>query len=379
MITRDITITVNGRTHRASVEPRTSLADFLRESLLLTGTHLGCEQGVCGACTVNLDGAPARSCIVSVAACDGADVRTIEGFEDDAVMANLRRAFSASHALQCGYCTPGMLITSRDIVTRLPDADEHRIRVELSGNLCRCTGYMGIVEAIGGVLESRPVAVPMEAPTRAAAAPPPMPPKPTVPAARKTAVDTDPKMTRLTQSFSVGFPRDAVWALFGDFPRVVVCMPGASLTADPDGGHVIGKVAVKLGPIRAEFAGEGDINIDAAAYSGTVRGMGLDKGHNSRAKGDVIYRLTEEDGNTTRVDVDVAFALSGTLAQFSRGGIVNAVADRMTQMFVANLEAALGGADATAPRAGPQTAELEGGRFVLSVLWAWLMSPFRRP
>ncbi len=150
-----ISLTVNGEPVTAEVEPRQHLADFLREKLLLTGTHLGCEHGVCGACTLMIDGEPARSCITLAVACDGAAVRTIEDFDDDPVMAELRAAFSAEHALQCGYCTPGMLMTARDIVTRLPEADAARIRVELSGNLCRCTGYVGIVNAIQRVLKAR--------------------------------------------------------------------------------------------------------------------------------------------------------------------------------------------------------------------------------
>ena len=154
-VKRPVAMTVNGQRVEAQVEPRTHLADFLRESQGLTGTNLGCEHGVCGACTIEIDGAPARSCIAYAVACDGASVRTIEGFDDDPVMAQLREAFTAEHALQCGYCTPGMLVTARDIVTRLPRADEERIRKELSGNLCRCTGYMGIVRAIQRVLTAR--------------------------------------------------------------------------------------------------------------------------------------------------------------------------------------------------------------------------------
>lgn len=152
-------LTVNGQDVCAEVEPRTHLADFLREQQGLTGTHLGCEHGVCGACTIELDGAPARSCIQFAVRCEGAKVRTIEGFDDDAVMQQLRAAFSAEHALQCGFCTPGMLITARDIVLRLPHlvngTDEARIRHELAGNLCRCTGYKGIVRAIQRVLRQR--------------------------------------------------------------------------------------------------------------------------------------------------------------------------------------------------------------------------------
>jgi carbon-monoxide dehydrogenase small subunit len=150
-----LSLTVNGEAMTIDAEPRDQLADVLRGRLMLTGTHLGCEQGVCGACTVEIDGAPARSCITHAGSCDGASVRTIEGFGDDAVMAALREAFSREHALQCGYCTPGMLIAARDIVLRLPEADEARVREELAGNLCRCTGYRGIVRAVLGVLDER--------------------------------------------------------------------------------------------------------------------------------------------------------------------------------------------------------------------------------
>lgn len=150
-----IALNVNKRAVELSAEPRTCLADFVRDKLDLTGTHLGCEHGVCGACTVLLDGVPVRSCITYAVACEGADITTIEGLDEDEVTTELRAAFTREHALQCGYCTPGMLVAARDIVTRLPDADEARVRLELAGNLCRCTGYVGIVNAILEVLEKR--------------------------------------------------------------------------------------------------------------------------------------------------------------------------------------------------------------------------------
>ena len=142
------TMTLNGTRVSADIEPRLSLADFIRDHQGLTGTHTACEHGVCGACTIMLDGAPARSCITLAVAADGAEVRTVEGWRGDAVMATVRECFKKAHAVQCGYCTPGMLATAHDILTRLPDADRDRIRLELAGNLCRCTGYVGIVDAI---------------------------------------------------------------------------------------------------------------------------------------------------------------------------------------------------------------------------------------
>lgn len=159
-----IQMVVNGSAVTDQVEPRTQLADFLRERLGLTGTHLRCEQGVCGVCTVLIDGHPARSCITYAVLCDGAEISTIEGLEDDPLIARLRNAFSAEHGLQCGFCTPAMLITARDIIMRFPEADEKKVRTELSGNLCRCTGYVGIIRAVcRAIAELRENAVPAPA------------------------------------------------------------------------------------------------------------------------------------------------------------------------------------------------------------------------
>ena len=168
-----IALTVNGKPVDADVAPRTHLADFLREQLLLTGTHIGCEHGICGACTVEIDGEIARSCITYAVACDGADVRTIEGFDDDAADgAACARPSREAHALQCGYCTPGMLIAARDLVRRKRGLSRAEIRTEMSGNLCRCTGYMGIVDAIERVMAETHVSRRRRARRRPGAAPP---------------------------------------------------------------------------------------------------------------------------------------------------------------------------------------------------------------
>lgn len=150
-----VSFKVNGEQIDALVDPRMSLADFLREKLHLTGTHIGCEHGVCGACSIHFDGVSARSCITLVAACDGHDIKTIENYETDPQMEQIRTEFSKEHALQCGYCTPGMLMTSYDIVTRFPDLDLEEIRREMSGNLCRCTGYQGIGRALENVFAAK--------------------------------------------------------------------------------------------------------------------------------------------------------------------------------------------------------------------------------
>jgi len=150
-----ISLTVNGTAEHVLAEPREQLADLLRRDLLLTGTHVGCEHGVCGACTVEIDGAPARSCITHAGNCDGAVIRTIEGFGDDAVMAALREAFAQEHALQCGYCTPGMLVTAAELLKQGKPASREEIRAFISGNFCRCTGYHAIVDAIESTLNAR--------------------------------------------------------------------------------------------------------------------------------------------------------------------------------------------------------------------------------
>ena len=143
-----IEIELNGQTFLDSVEPRCSLADLVRDRAGLTGTHLGCEHGVCGSCTVLLDDEPVRACITLAMSANGRRVRTIEGFEDDGPMQRLRESFAEAHALQCGFCTSGMLIAGRDIITRNPQATPEQLKGALSGNICRCTGYDGILEAL---------------------------------------------------------------------------------------------------------------------------------------------------------------------------------------------------------------------------------------
>ena len=151
----DITLTVNGETVAEAVDARKTLVDFLRDDLVLTGSHVGCEHGVCGACTVRVDGAVVRGCLMLAVQCDGARVETIEGVSDSNEVSDLQQAFIARNALQCGFCTPGMLLTAQELLRRGGVPSRDTIREQISGNYCRCTGYHAIVDAIESVAQAR--------------------------------------------------------------------------------------------------------------------------------------------------------------------------------------------------------------------------------
>ena len=155
-----IVLDINGCRVEADVLPRLNLADFLREHLELTGTHVGCEHGVCGACTVRLDGDIVRSCLVLAVQTHGASVETIEGLSDSGEISDLQSAFRDRNALQCGFCTPGMLMAAQDLLQQQPLPDRERIRQHLSGNYCRCTGYQAIIDAVEQTARARAGRVP---------------------------------------------------------------------------------------------------------------------------------------------------------------------------------------------------------------------------
>jgi carbon-monoxide dehydrogenase small subunit len=151
----EVRMTVNGDEVAEAIEPRITLVDFLRETLGLTGSHVGCEHGVCGACTVRLNGAIVRGCLTLAAQCDGAEIETIEGVSDAGDIADLQDAFRKRNALQCGFCTPAMLLTAQDLLAQNAAPSRVQIREYLSGNYCRCTGYQAIVDAVEAVAQSR--------------------------------------------------------------------------------------------------------------------------------------------------------------------------------------------------------------------------------
>ncbi|WP_395015080.1 2Fe-2S iron-sulfur cluster-binding protein [Dongia sp.] len=343
---------VNGEQCTLDVSPRTQLAEMLRDHLDLTATHLGCEHGVCGACTVMLNGSPVRSCIAFAGSCDGAKVETIEGYVGDASMDLLREAFARHHALQCGFCTPGMLATARDLVARLPDADETRIRNELSGNLCRCTGYIGIVHAIQEVIGRRnELGIEPILPRQPDAVQPRgFGPFEAKGVRRKSTDIAAGGKVRLERGWTVverevGLAHDAeaVWRHFSDLHAVARCLPGAVLR-DVAGETFSGWMEVRFGLISAKFEGEGTFGFDHANRSGELTAHGKDKGGQSNVTGNMKYQVQgDRQSGKSRVSVILRFRIEGSLAQFNRPELVTGFVDFLLAQFVANCDAVLSG------------------------------------
>lgn len=401
MTTRMIRLTVNGAPVEVDATPRTSLADVLRGPLGLTGTHLGCEQGACGACTVLVDGVPARSCIGSSCAVDGAEIRTIEGFDDDPLMAELRRAFNLHHGLQCGFCTPGMMIMARDLVMRLPDADKDRIRLEMSGNLCRCTGYAGIVNAIHAVIEARtqgdaatsstihagpaggahlrgdqetPVA-PQE--TAAEAAPRATADEaPDVSLSPAAAPGEVPLAPSVHHGFVLDFPLSEVRERFRDVPFMISCIPGARLRNERADGIYEVVLKASMGPISAEFAGVAQPEWRDDGIGGTIRGRGQDRRSSTSARGEMTYELSESGATATQVDVHIGYALSGALGQFARGAIVRQFVALMVDQFADSFARNMGAAARN--EAPTESGDLNLGRNAFQMLKILVMRLFGR-
>jgi carbon-monoxide dehydrogenase small subunit len=359
--TMPLSLSVNGRAVSAEVEPRLHLADFLREELNLTGTHLGCEHGVCGACTLLVDGEPVRSCITFAGACGGADVTTIEGLDDDEVAIELRAAFNREHAVQCGFCTPGMLVSARDLVLRLREPDERRIRLGLSGNLCRCTGYVGIVQAVRSVIAARrgrgiaarvavarrdlgPIGARIRSGPAAAAGPTPKTAAPRVrPPAGKLAAAFRPTDS-FEQSFSIGRPPAEVFAAFGRIREIADCIPGAVIEGESAPDRVEGGIRVRFGPISPVFRGAAHVERDEERFAGRILGTGADASERSTMQGEIRYRVVGgKEPGTARVELQIGYALKGALAQFGRPSLVRNLAGRMVAEFSRNLEDRLAG------------------------------------
>jgi aerobic-type carbon monoxide dehydrogenase small subunit (CoxS/CutS family)/carbon monoxide dehydrogenase subunit G len=377
-----IVLNVNGKRRELLVSPRDLLADVLRERLRLTGTHLGCEQGVCGACNIFVNGRPQRSCIALAIEHDGADIKTIEGFDADPLMEEMREAFSAKHALQCGFCTPGFLVTAHDIATRLGDIDEARIRAELAGNLCRCTGYLGIIDAVQTVCRgkvARPAARAINVGSVADIS--------QIPAPRATKSELPNAVTAISQgenrhsqeypnairqTIEVAISPDEAWKVLRDLRTAATCIPGAEITSMGE-RDLAGKMHIALGPIKAEFAGNGQYSIDESARVGRMSAGGTDRLTKSSANGEVEWTVVASPNGKTSIEVQLAWKLTGALAQFNRGGIVRETVRRLAVMFGSNLEQMLISGTLDPERT---LKPISAGALLMSVAKAWFRGLF---
>ena len=359
----DVAMTVNGTEVVVSVPPRVHLADALREQLGLTGTHLGCEHGVCGMCTVLVDGEAARACLLFAVQCEGADVVTVEGLGSPEEQHPLQQAFSAHHGLQCGFCTPGMLMSSYDLLASGPDGtavQPEELPVEMSGVLCRCTGYRGILAAVADVAAQHPDGLPAPRncghrtlvgrgggpPTaRTDGSAPDAAGAPLVPAEVRLPAGA-PSATVEVRS-ELGAPVHRVWEVLADFHRLAACLPGAELVEVlPDG-----RATVALGPVKLAFDGLAQVVEHVPdQHRMRVLAQGAETG-GSATQADIRLAAEPAAEGGTVLRADAALFLTGRIAQFGRA-LAGDVSRRMFEQFAAAVEesARSGRAPAAPPR-----------------------------
>ncbi|MHC1560087.1 xanthine dehydrogenase family Fe-S subunit [Actinomycetospora sp. C-140] len=350
--TAEVSVTVNGRAVTVAVSPRTTLSDVLRDHLGLTGTHVGCEHGVCGMCTVLLDGEAVRACLLFAVQCEGAVLTTVEGLGAADDQHPLQQAFAHHHALQCGFCTPGMLMSAYDLLAG-GTYDEATLPEDMSGVLCRCTGYRGILAAVADVADqarTRPDGLP---PPRAAV-PPALVGRSGSASVASTLASDDRKSTRSIETVTVPAgpptvtvdvrsgltsPVDDVWAVLADVSRLVACLPGAEMTEDLGDDRYRGRAVVALGPVSLRFEGLAQVEErDASGRRMRVLAQGADRGGSSTQ---AVIRLaadpSPEGGTTLWADADVH--LSGRVAQFGRA-LAGDVSRRMFEQFATAVDEA---------------------------------------
>ena len=265
----------------------------------------------------------------------------------------MRDAFTRHHGLQCGFCTPGLLASAYDIVRRLPDADSARIRKEISGNLCRCTGYQGAVNAIADVLANAPPAATLQPLARArartsAAAKVAQPVAATAAASDSSGLTVPDGVSdgaRLSRRVTIDAPPRQVWPVLQEIASVVRCVPGAELDGAMSGNTVRGRMTVAIGPMRAAFNGIADVHHDAAAQSGRVIGRGSDRVSRSSLDGEMTFKLHGAESGKSELELDILYQLKGPLAQFGRPAVVAEVADRLLADTARNIAAKATGAE----------------------------------
>ncbi|RZT85758.1 carbon-monoxide dehydrogenase small subunit [Pseudonocardia sediminis] len=362
--TAGITMTVNGTQTTVTVPPRAHLGDVLRERLGLTGTHLGCEHGVCGMCTVLVDGEAARACLMFAVQCEGSEIVTVEGLGTPDDQHPLQQAFSAHHGLQCGYCTPGMLMSSYDLLASTPDVESDELPEHMSGVLCRCTGYRGILAAVDDVRQTYPDGIPepracgahtlvgraSAGGTGTAAAEADVP-EAALP--QEVRLPSGPPSAVVDVTSRLHSPVERVWAVLDDFDLLARCLPGARLTEVLDGDRYRGRAVVALGPVKLSFDGLAQvIERDPSEHRLRFHAQGADAG-GSATQADVVLGAQPEPGGGTVLTAHADVHLTGRVAQFGRA-LAGDVSRRMFEQFAASVDEAAETGSVTEPGRGAQ-------------------------
>ena len=354
-----IAMTVNGTGATVEVPPRAHLADALREQLGLTGTHLGCEHGVCGMCTIMVDGQAARACLLFAVQCEGAEIVTVEGLGTPEDQHPLQRAFSAHHGLQCGFCTPGMLMSSYDLLRSDPGVTAEELPEQMSGVLCRCTGYRGILAAVDDVARTYPDGVPGplacghrtlvgRGTGAGSGAGAPAEDVPAAAAPERVELPSGPPSAVVEVTSTLRSPTDRVWAVLDDFDLLARCLPGARLTEVLDGDRYRGRATVALGPVRLSFDGLAQVvERDPAAHRLRFHAQGADAG-GSATRADVVLAAAAGPGGGTVLTAHADVHLTGRVAQFGRA-LAGDVSRRMFEQFAASVDEAAQTGSVTAP------------------------------
>lgn len=369
-----VSFTVNGRPATVDVAPRVTLSDALRDHLGLTGTHVGCEHGVCGMCTVVVDGEAARACLILACQMEGADVLTVEGLGRPHDLHPLQESFGRHHALQCGFCTPGMLMSSYDLLTHRPGIPEEELPEQMSGVLCRCTGYRHIMEAVADVAHRYPDGVPGPRNCGHGALLPRSSTGGRSAAGGEDAVSTtegpaeiripgtEPTVTIAVESETAAGV-DELWEVIDDTERLARCLPGAELVADLGEDRYKGRIRVALGPVKLSFLG--DIHVverDPEAHTLRAVAQAADPS-GGMVQADVRLAASPTAGGS-RLRADAALHMTGRIAQFGRA-LAGDVSRDMFRQFAAALDATARGQEPTAakpPSAFAMAAQLAAAR-----------------
>ncbi|MCH1865551.1 2Fe-2S iron-sulfur cluster-binding protein [Nocardioides sp. CFH 31398] len=377
----EVSLTVNGSPVTVSLPARVTLSDALRDHLGLTGTHVGCEHGICGMCTVLVDGDAARACLLFAVQLDGAEITTVEGLGRPDELHPLQEAFGRHHGLQCGFCTPGFLMSSYDLLTHEPDVEREDLPSKLSGVLCRCTGYRGIVDAVDEVAHAHRDGLPgpgnchrrtLVGRTAAGTTVPPAVDQPAGegPGAdeghpEEIALPEGEPTIRIDVTSALDAAPEDVARVFHDVRLLARCLPGAELTDDLGDDWYRGRARVALGPVKLAFNGMAHI-LEQSDERIRMNGQGRDSGGGGAQAGITMVAAPGDDGGTTlRATADVF--LTGRIAGFGRS-LAGDVSRRMFADFARALDRAAAGEE-PAVDARPPSA--------VALLWSSLVDRVR--